>query len=174
MTPSPRFPLHQEASADIGADIDQVFAYLDEPRNLAGHMESSSPMMAGSSMHIEVDERGGRGLGAHIRMSGRVLGVPLSLDEAVVAYQPPRHKAWETLGEPRLLVLGGYRMGVDLQPLTGMTRLRVWIDYAWPAGGVGRLLGRLLGASYARWCTKQMLRSCRDRFEAAAVTVKPR
>jgi hypothetical protein len=169
MSPNPRFPLHQEASADIGADIDQVFAYVDDPRHLAGHMETSSPMMAGSSMQIEVDERGGRGMGAHIRMTGRALGFPLSLDEAVVVYEPPRHKAWETLGEPRLLILGGYRMGVDLQPLTGMTRLRVWIDYAWPAGGVPRLLGRLLAASYARWCTKQMLRSCRDRFKPVAI-----
>lgn len=166
MSPPTGLPFHSEASADIGAGIDPVFAYLDDPRHLAEHMETSSAMMAGSSMRIEVDEHGGRGIGSHIRMTGRVMGLPLSVDETVVTYEPPRCKAWATVGEPRLLVLGGYCMGVDLRPQVGATRLRIWIDYAWPAGGLPRLLGRLLGATYARWCIEQMLRSCRDRFPA--------
>lgn len=159
MNPAARaFPLHEEASADVAATASQVFAQLDDHRNLSGHMEASSPMMAGSSMRIETDAQGGRAVGSHIRLAGRVLGMTLSVDEAVTEHDPPRRKAWQTLGEPRLLVIGGYRMGFDVLPLVQGSRVRLWIDYALPQHGVGRWLGRLLGGVYARWCTRQMLR----------------
>lgn len=110
------FPLHGEACADVAATASQLFAQLDDHRKLSGHMESSSPMMAGSSMRIETDAQGGSAVGSHLRLAGRVLGMTLSVNEGVTEYDPPRRKACQTLGEPRLLVVGGYRMGFDVLP----------------------------------------------------------
>lgn len=164
MTAPSRF--HEETSAEVGAPPEQVFAFLDDHRNLSGHMEKSSLMMAGSSMRIETDERHGQVVGSHIRLDGRVLGIALSLDEVVTEHDPPRRKAWQTVGEPRLLVIGGYRMGFDVHAASRGSGVRMWIDYDLPRSAPGRWLGRLFGRAYARWCTEQMLRGCRQRFPA--------
>lgn len=114
--------------------------------------------MVGASMHVELDERQGRGVGARITMSGRVLGLRLELDEEVVEYDPPRRKGWATLGEPRLLVIGRYRMGFSVEPVGAGSRIRIWIDYELPVRRALRWLGALAGRFYARWCLRQMLR----------------
>ena len=160
------FPRHEEAVADVGAPPPRVFAFLDDHRRLSAHMESSSPMMIGSSMRIETDERRGQAVGSHIRLAGRVLGLRLSLDEVVTDYEPPRRKAWQTVGEPRLLVIGGYRMGFDVHAAGRGSGVRMWIDYDLPPRDPGRWLGRLFGRAYAKWCTEQMLRGCREAFGA--------
>lgn len=96
-------------------------------------------------------------VGSVIRVHGRVLGIRLSLVEVVIEREPPLRKAWETIGEPRLLVIGSYRMGFSLE--RGLcTRARVWIDYDRPSGIVARGLARLFGGLYARWCVQRMLR----------------
>ena len=60
--------------------------------------------------------------------------------------------------EPKLLVIGRYRMGVELTPIAQTVQPRVWIEYDLPTGWFTRLLGRLLGGFYAQWCLDQMLR----------------
>jgi hypothetical protein len=158
------FTYHEETRAEVNAPPVQVFAFLDNHQNLSAHMEKSSLMMAGSSMRIETDEHRGQEVGSHIRLSGRVLGFPLSLDEVVTEHEPPRRKAWQTVGEPRLLVIGGYRMGFDVDAAGRGSGVRMWIDYELPRSAAGRWLGRLFGRAYASWCTDQMLRGCRQRF----------
>jgi len=120
-------------------------------------MASSSWMMAGGSMKLESDERHGRAVGSHIRMSGSMLGLRLSLDEVIARRDPPFRKAWETVGTPRLIILSWYRMGVRLDRSEGGTRVTIFIDYRRPAGLAGRVLSALFGGLYARWCVRQML-----------------
>jgi hypothetical protein len=75
----------------------------------------------------------------------------------------PRHHrnevdvpVWQTTGEPRLVIIGAHRMGFEITPRDGYSRLAVFIDYRLPARGLGRWLGLLLGGAYARWCTRRM------------------
>ena len=70
-------------------------------------------------MTLSLDEQAGRSLGSHIRLQGRVLGVQLSLEEVVTEHTPPTRKVWMTVGTPRLLVIGPYRMGFVLVPAIG-------------------------------------------------------
>ena len=78
--------------------------------------------------------------------------------------EPPLKKTRETVGEPRLLVIGSYRMGFDLTPDGTKVQLRVEIDYYLPTKGITWLLGRLFGQAYARWCTQQMVRDAQHSF----------
>jgi hypothetical protein len=150
------YPLHHRSEVVVAADPNTVFTRLDDHRRLASHMERPSLMTAGSSMHIETDSLGGQAVGSVIRMTGRVLGVNLALDEVVTERTPPLRKVWETVGEPRLLVIGAYRMGFEIAPEGGASRLIVFIDYRLPSRGLARGLGLLLGRSYAAWCTRRM------------------
>lgn len=152
------FPFVRIATATFKGTASEVFAVLDDHRRLAAHMEKPSLMMAGARMKIETDHLRGQALGSEIRMHGHVLGIPISVTEKVVEYVSPLRKVWVTTSEPKLLVIGRYRMGVELKPIAQAVRLRVWIDYDLPTGRLTRLLGRLLGGLYAQWCVGRMLR----------------
>lgn len=121
--------------------------------------------MGGGRMETVLDEGRGQRVGSHIRMSGRVLGVQLSVDEVVTERIPPFRKVWETVGAPKLLVIGSYRMGYEITPQREKSLLRMFIDYAPPDGIVTRWLGRLLGASYARWNTRRMVEDAAAAFQ---------
>lgn len=153
------FQFIRVATATIpGRSVASVFAVVDDHNRLAGHMEKPSLMMAGARMRIETDPRRGQAVGSEIRIFGRVLGVPIWVTEKVIDYAPPLRKVWLTAVEPRLLVIGRYRMGVELAPLAQAVQLRVWIEYDLPTGWFTRLLGKLFGGVYAQWCVDQMLR----------------
>ena len=153
---SPRFQFHREATTGIAASPQDVFAFLDDHKRLSAHMEKPSLMMVGATMKTETDSQRGQAIGSLIRMKGRILGIPLCVEERVSEYKPPFRKAWETLSEPRLLVIGKYRMGFELASSENKTRLRVWIDYNLPSGIPGRWLGSILGKVYADWCVTRM------------------
>ena len=146
-----------ENSVVVDTPIDQVFAYLDDPKRLASHMEESSWMMAGSHMKFDLDEKGGREIGSKITMTGKILGIPLLLNEVIHERTPPNRKTWKTSGPQKLIILDQYTMGFELQPIAEKTSLRVFIDYSIPQSGLFRLLGLLLGGYYARWCTEKMV-----------------
>jgi hypothetical protein len=160
-------PFHYECSGTVAATDVVLFDHLDRHDRLAGHMTKSSWMMAGGRMRIVTDALSGRALGSRIRIGGRVMGLRLFAEEIVTEYEAPRRKAWATVGDVRLLVIGPYRMGFEIEPRDSRSGLRVFIDYARPGTGMSRWLGRLLGSWYARWCTKRMLADAVAAFAAA-------
>ncbi len=159
-------PFHDESTALVNAPVDRVFTHMDDPKALAAHMEESSMMMMGSRMSIEVDAGGGRVIGSKIRMHGSMMGIPLSLEEAITERQVPLRKVWETIGTPKLQVMAHYRMGFELAPKGNSSEVRVFIDYSLPAKAPGSWLGRLLGGVYARWCTKKMAGDAAGHFKS--------
>lgn len=127
-------------------------------------METPNWRMGWGRMTTEVDAGEGRVVGSHLRVSGRVFDLALAVDEFVTPYEPPVRKMWATVGEPRLLVIGPYRMCVELAEASDASRgapatdLTHEIEYALPRGSVARLLARVLAAPCARWCTTHMVR----------------
>ena len=109
-------------------------------------------------MAVEVDQGGSQLVGSRIRLAGRIFGVWLALEEVVTERDPPRRKVWETTAQPRLLVVGHYRIGFEITPQRDRAQLRVFIDYALPEAAPARWIGYLLGRYYARWCTDRMVR----------------
>jgi polyketide cyclase/dehydrase/lipid transport protein len=165
--PRATFSDHFEASVFVAAPKDIVFAYADDPARLSSHMSKSSWMMGGGRMRTELDAGRGQTVGSRIRLSGRVVGVNLSVDEVVIERIPPRRKAWQTTGSPRLLVIGHYRMGFEIASQENGSLLRVYIDYALPESLPARWLGWLFGRFYARWCTRRMVSDTAERFSFA-------
>ena len=157
------YPFRVESRGRLLAPAERVFAHLDDHSRLSAHMSRRSWRMGWGRMNLHLDERAGRAVGSRIRLDGRVLGVRLALEEVVVEYEPPTRKVWETVGAPRLLVIGPYRMGFSLTHVGSRpdgadeVGLAVFIDYALPSRGLSRFFGRLFGDSYARWCTSRMV-----------------
>jgi uncharacterized protein YndB with AHSA1/START domain len=159
-----------EAVADIDAPVQTVFDFLDDQSHLSSHMSERSWMMMGSTMDIYMDERRTRSIGSRFGFTGRVLGVPLRVDEIVTAREPPTRKTWETTTEPTLWVIGRYEMGLRLSDRDGRARLSVYIRYNLPAGFFQRLLGLAFGRAYGRWCTTKMVNDARQHFSATVGT----
>ena len=113
--------------------------------------------MGGGKMKTSLDGGRGQEVGSRIKMSGRVLGLELSLDEVVTEREPPTRKVWETVGSPRLLVIGSYRMGFEVSARGHDSFLRVFIDYNLPTVWTQHLLGLAFGRLYAQWCTNRMV-----------------
>ena len=158
------FTRHEESIAIVNAPPERVFAALDDPARLSSHMSKSSWQMAGGKMETVVDAMQGRAVGSHIKLSGRVLGIDLFVEEIVTAHDVPIRKVWETIGIPRLVVIGPYRMSFDLNRSERGSRLCVAIDYELPPRGAGRVLGWLFGRAYARWCTRRMVHDAATLF----------
>ena len=146
-----------ESKGRVQSSVDSVFAHIDDHTRLSSHMGEPSWKMGGGRMETELDEGQGQKVGSHIRLSGRVFGVELSVEEIVTEHNPPHRKVWETTGTPKLLVIGHYRMGFELSPQENGSMLRVFIEYALPERAPDRWLGRLFSRYYARWCTRQMV-----------------
>lgn len=147
---------HEEASVDVPASAEHVFAHLDDQRRLSAHMSKRSWRMGWGKMETMLDALGGRAVGSHIAFRGRVFGLAVGLDEVVTAREAPVRKVWETTEQPRLLVIGPCRMGFELTPRDSGVVVRVAIDYDLPVSGVPRLLGRMFGRMYAQWCVRTM------------------
>jgi hypothetical protein len=160
---------HFERAARVAARPDEVFSRLDDQTRLAAHMEKPSAMMGGGRMTYEFDEGRGQAIGSHIKMGGSAFGVSLYVDEVVVERAPPGRKLWRTVGATRLLIMGPYEMGFEIQPDATGSRLRVWIDYDLPKGLFGRLLGFLFAGFYAQWCVGRMVADAASHFAATAV-----
>ena len=157
------YPHHFETRVHVDASPELLFAELDDQERLSEHMMKSSTMMAGSTMRFEFDERRGRAVGSRMRLFGNVLGLSLEVLEAVTEREPPRRKVWETSSEPRLIVIGSYRMGFEIDAEKDGSSLDVFIDYNEPSGAL-RTLGKLLGGMYARWCTRSVAQGAARHF----------
>ena len=161
-----RYSRNQQTEVSVAIDAQRLFAHFDNHRRLAGHMERPSAMMAGATMRVETDARHGQAVGSVIRITGRVLGVELLVEEVVTERVPPLRKTWETRGEPRLLVIGSYRMGFTIAPQGDRSQLVVFIEYQLPAGGFAHWLSLLFSRTYAAWCTRRMTADAVAAFSA--------
>lgn len=155
---------HDENRVIIRAPAERVFEFVDDHATLSAHMGKPSWKMGWSRMEMVLDEGRGKSIGSHIRLDGRILGIRLMVDEVVTERDPPHRKSWETVGSPRLLVIGHYRMGFEVTPQGGASLLRVFIDYKLPDTAPSRWLGLLLGRYYARWCVRQMAEDAARHF----------
>ena len=140
---SDRYPLHHRSEVDVAADVQRVFAHLDDHRRLASHMEKPSLMMAGATLRVETDELKGQAVGSVTR------------------------------GEPRLLVIGACRMGFTIAAQGDRSRLLVFIDYQLPARGsrVGLRccsVGPMRPGAPGAWPPMRWLRSLACRTDEAA------
>jgi hypothetical protein len=160
---------HEEYVGVIEAPPARVFEHLDDQIRLSAHMSKRSWKMGWGRMDTILDDERGQAVGSHIVLRGRVFGIRLYLDEVVTTREVPHRKRWETIGEPSLLVIGAYRMGFNLDAHGAQaSALRVAIDYELPRRGLSSVLGKLLGRTYAKWCTRRMVEDAQRAFRTVS------
>ncbi len=154
-------------AALVAAPSERVFAYVDDIQNLARHMsESRSRPLMGSKLRLEIVSAEPTGVGATYRYTGQLLGLELDFSETVTTYVAGREKIWQTIGNPKLLIMHGYEMRVVVEPVTPTTsNLTISIDYELPVSGFWRVAGWLLADLYGRWCLTGMINGSKRDLE---------
>lgn len=164
-TETKHYEKHYEESIFIPAPVQAVFDYADNHANYYSHVIKFA-RIAGGRMDLQMDERNGQSVGSHIRLSGKVLGKSLSLEEVVTRREPPHTKTWETVGIPNFLIVGQYQYNVQIEPQANGSRLSVSFDFSPPqASGWLRLW---FSRVYSRLCAREMVKVARDYFYAAS------
>ncbi len=158
-------PIHYETSGLLNSSIEGAFNYLDDHTKLSSHMNKSSWMMMGTRMFTEFDADQGKSVGAKIIMKGKMMGIPLFVNEEISERTPHIKKTWETRGPQQLVILDQYRMGFILKPEgNDSTKLTVFIDYSIPTSGLKHILAVLTAKIYAKWCTESMVKDAQAHF----------
>ena len=157
---------HFEKTLVVPASPEEIFTFVDDHRNFSSHMNKSSWIMAGSRLETKIDEGHGQKIGSHIKMDGTILGIKLFLDEVITKYEPPIRKEWQTVGELNLLVIGHYKLGLEIASDKNYSILKIYIDYNLPKGFATKLLGLVFADFYAKWCVHQMLQDTAHNFQA--------
>lgn len=158
-------------SITIAAPASRVFAYVDDIRNMARHMSGERSMaMMGSRLTLEVVTPEATGVGATYRYLGRMMGLEFDFSETVTRYDPGRTKVWRTIGEPRLLIVSGYEMGLNVEPLSDTSsRLTITFEYDLPRAGIWRLAAPALAHWYGGWCLDSMTTGAKRDLERGTV-----
>ena len=159
-------PYAERKVIKVAAPADQVFGFVDDPKHLAGHMSARSWSMGGGRMDLDLDSTGGRAVGSRMHLHGSAFGLRLDVLTEVSEREPPVYKAWQTVGTPRLLVIGEYRMRVDIESTPDGSRARISIHYALPGTRAG-VASRWLARAYARWCVDRMATDIDQAFAVA-------
>lgn len=99
-----------------------------------------------------------RSIGSRFGFTGRILGIPLRVDEIVTGREPPTRKTWETTKEPTLWVIGRHEMGLQLSDRNGRAQLNVYIRNTSPPAGSSacwawHLVEPVDAEAPARWST---------------------
>ncbi|NMN69463.1 SRPBCC family protein [Rhizobium sp. 57MFTsu3.2] len=152
------------STIDLLAPPQQVFALLDDPTVVGAHMQKPSLMMLGSTLEYDVDAGNGQVVGSIVKMRGKVLGMSLFVEEIVTERQPPWRKSWQTLGQPKLLVIDSYHMDFVIRPISEGCRVIVKIQYSYSRSPVGSWLGGVPAKAYARWCVSKMTSEAGNHF----------
>lgn len=160
-----KYNKHYEDRIEVNAKPEEVFAFADDHKNFSSHMTKSSWMMGGGKMETTTDEGHFQKVGSYIKMTGKVFGVNLYLDEVVINYSPPLFKEWQTQGSLNLIVIDHYALGFKIKPDDNGSIFTVYIKYNLPESIKTRFLGNLFGEIYAKWCVKQMINTTKKHFE---------
>lgn len=152
---------HYEDSVFIPAPAQEVFSYVDDHSNYYSHVIKFSRIVGGR-MDLQMDEGHGQSVGSHIRLSGKVLGKPLSLEEAITKGEPPHINTWETVGIPKFLIVGQYQYNVQIEPQRNGSMLRVsfYSDPPKESGWLRRWFSRV----YTKLCGREMVEVTRGYF----------
>ena len=159
-------------TVEIQAPAQEVFAHIDDIRNVGWHMtEQSSMAMMGSKLTVEVLSERPTGLGETYRYSGKIMGLTLDFSESVTKYVANREKVWRTIGAPRLLIMASYEMRLAVEPQPpSASRLTISIAYELPRPPFWMVLGILLAGWYSRWCLRRICRDTKRVLEARSRT----
>ena len=149
----------------IHSSPQKVFSFMDNLSKTGMHMSENSMMMMGSKLILEQLSGPLQGVGATFHWYGKVMGMSIDITETVTKWTENHEKIWETIGTPKIILLGWYRMILKTEPAKEGTLASLQIDYTPPSGLFHNILYFFLSHYYCNWCLNNMLNDSKKIFE---------
>ena len=141
---------------EIKAKPEEVFAFMDDIRNVGWHMEGGRSMaLFGGKLTLDTFSEQDRGVGATYRWRGKVMGLTIDFAEVVTKWVRNREKVWRTLDGAKIIIMSGYEMRFNLTPTDDGTLVTFEIEYEPPRSWLGRIVGKILARRYSKWCLRR-------------------
>lgn len=143
------------------ASPEQVFKAIDDLGVTGMHMTQSSMMMMGSKLNLEFLTANHTGFGSKYRWTGKMVGMKMDFTVEVTQWIDGKEKTWETLGDPKLIILSWYKMHLRVFPVSTGVKAELSITYERPKSLFYKMLSFLSADWYCKWCLKKMLGDAR-------------
>ena len=157
-------------STIIHSDPEKVFAYMDNIGNTGMHMTKSSIPMMGSKLKLLQLSENATGLDSRYRWFGKMFGLTMDFTIAVTKWIKNKEKIWGTIGKPKMIILGWYKMRLVVSPEEYNTKATLSISYTKPKNIFFRVISFFLAPWYANWCLTNMLQDTKKVLEADLTT----
>jgi hypothetical protein len=136
----------------------QVFKCIDDLGITGMHMIKSSSMMMWGKLDIVFLTENHTGVGSRYKWTGKMMGLYMDFTVEVTKWVPGVEKAWETIGDARLIIYSWYRMQLVITEIPGgVSQAELSISYKRPVKVFYKLLSFLFADWYCKWCLKKML-----------------
>lgn len=142
---------------------------MDDLSKTGMHMSENSIMMMGSKLVLEQMPGPSKGVGATFHWNGKVMGMPVDIIETVTKWVENKEKVWETIGSPKIIILGWYRMRLKTASANEGTNTSLQIEYTEPKGWFYKILSFLFAGWYGRWCLNNMLYDTKRKLENSSL-----
>jgi len=150
----------------INRPVEIVFAYVDDIKNTGWHMTKSSMPLMGGHLNLETVSGNDAGTGATYRWWGKVFGLTMDFTETVTEWEENKKRVWETIGQPKLIIMDSYIMSFEVTPKDNSTLLVFKISYELPRNIFNRFLGLILSGWYSNWCLNNMCADTKTALES--------
>lgn len=147
---------------------EKAFAYMDNIGNTGMHMTKSSMPMMGSKLELKQLSENATGLNSKFRWFGKMMGFTMDFTVVVTKWIKDKEKVWETIGEPKMIILGWYKMHLVLSPEGKNTKAELSLAYTKPTGLFFKFIAFFLAPFYANWCLNNMLQDSKKFLEATS------
>jgi hypothetical protein len=149
----------------IHSTPEKVFAQMDDFSKTGMHMSESSMMMMGSKLKLEQLSANSTGVGASYRWYGKMMGMAMDFSETVTKWESSKLKAWEIVGDAKIIIMSLYCMWFELSPAENGTLVKLSISYLPPKEWYYKILSFLFANWYCNWCLNNMLNDTKKNLE---------
>ena len=145
---------HVRMVIEIKARPEQVFAHIDNIRNMVPHVGAF-----GGKLDLEIVSKNASGVGATYHWRGRLLGWKVDLTEIVTKWVMNKEKAYRGIK--------GFKFDVHwiLSSKNDKTEVNVEFSYELPGSYLGKLIDRLFINRYVERGFRKVLHEMKDILE---------
>lgn len=140
---------------EIKAKPEEVFAYIDDIRNVGGQMHGM-----GGHLDLEILSENDRGLGAKYQWTGKILGFRLKFTEMVTKWELNKEKKYEAIEGAE------FSLHHLLEETEEGTKIKSDLEYKMPLGIIGEILHSLFLQRYVKKGFTKVMDGLKEQIEA--------
>ena len=152
----------------IHSTAEKVFACMDDIADTGMHMTKSSIPMMGSKLELKQLSENATGLNSKFRWFGKMMGFTMDFTVVVTKWIKDKEKVWETIGKPKMIILGWYQMRLLVSAEAQNIKAVLSITYTKPKNIFFKFIAFFLAPLYSNWCLNNILQDSKKTLDGTS------